>query len=582
MKNKILFVFVIFTVFITLFAQDSDKELMELGNKKRELKKQVYDKTLKFVTDNPEAGGNAKLYFNLAELSTELYAYELDITINYYKKVLDLEPDYADKDVVLYNIGYFSFLKEKYERDNERLKNLEKVINWPDELRLSEEKLSTTINAYTELMNNYPKSVYYVESIYRLGTVYFEIALDSSNPLEIYPKAIYYFDIVANTPDHKLHDYGLFQRGWTYFSNGDFDLAIADFSSLLDKIVVDSQDVKKAYFEADAIENIAFSLIEKDGTDFEQQSKAADQAKLLLKNFVNEEYSKKVIHEAINLKLKYSAPMQAIDLYNVYLELYPLSTNCPSIVDSIMNVYKRYPNRTRDNKDAKDMIILEMERIVKTYTPDSEWYIENKNKDISNELLVIRDAFEFIEPRYSNNFSKNQTEENYITYNKLVDNYNNFEEFQDQTGLVNIKAMRRKSVNMGFNLSLSRKDPSLYYTVTRSIDDYIQDYPDHEDLNTLQEEKFYANEQIYLLLKDSILDSVYVDTLRNLTLNKDSLDTLYIDATKEFEELLLTEGYENDKKDSELIRIIYQRADIYYNRAEYDFATDRSRSIEEG
>ncbi|MCD4817645.1 MAG: hypothetical protein K8S23_03010 [Candidatus Cloacimonetes bacterium] len=572
MKNKLLLVFVIFIIFISLIAQDAETELMELGNRKRAYKNEVYEKTLKFVKENPDAESNAKLYFNLAELSTELFANDLDVTIGYYNKVLEVDPDFADKDIVLYNLGYFSFRKAMDIRDNARINNPKDIMDWPPELRFSEEKLSLPINAYKEVMGNYPLSEYYVESIYRLGTIYFEIAIDSKKPQEIYPEALNYFDIVAKSTDHDLQDYGIFQRGWTYFSNGNFDLAIADFSSLLGKITTDSLDTKKSYFEADAIENIAFSLIETDGTEFNQESKAAEKAKVLFANFISEEYAKKVIQEAINLKLKYSAPMQAIDLYNSYIDLFPLSKNCPTIVDSIMNIYMRYPDRTRNATDAKDMILDQKERIVNIYTYDSDWFQENRDKDIANEILAIRDAYDHIEPYYSNRFTRKPSEENYLTYKNFVENFIRFKDFQDDSSLDNVQGMRKNLIEMGLYIASTKSDPSLYFSVTQSIDDFNENYPGNDDVNNLREDKFYANEQIFSLLKDAVIDTVYTDTLWNITLTKDSLDTLYIDATKDFEELLLLEDYQVKNKNSELIRIIYQRADIYYGREEYDLA----------
>ena len=53
--------------------------------------------------------------------------------------------------------------------------------------------------------------------------------------------------------------------------------------------------------------------------------------------FVSEEFGKKILFEAVNLKIKYNAPMQAADIYNSYLEPSPIS--CSASVHPLMTPF---------------------------------------------------------------------------------------------------------------------------------------------------------------------------------------------------------------------------------------------------
>jgi tetratricopeptide (TPR) repeat protein len=573
-KNSFRFVILLLFIFlnVSVHAQGRDiqNELRDFYETKYNYKQDVYQRTLKFIQENPNASGLPTLYFNVAELSVEIDREDISKTIHYYQKVLELDPNFPNKDIVLYNIGYFSFLDVVNKRNEARYKNLDKVMNWPDDLRLSEDKLQVSINSYTEVMNEFPLSIYHTEAIYRLGTIYFEIATDSRNPMQFYPNAIDYFNRVVQKEDDPLYTFGLFQRGWAYFSSGNFDLAIDDFSKII--TVLKNDTTKRAFFEADAIENIAFSLIEKDGTDFVQKSAAADKAKELLRNFVSPEYARKVLLKAIELKLTYSAPMQAIDLYNTYIDLYPLSLEVPTYMDSIITIYKRYSNRTRNNEDARDQIVLQKIRITDQFTPDSEWFKVNKDKPIQQQMGIIREAYEFVETRYHNQFVQSPTFENYEVYRKLVDNYVNFKMFTDIAALEKIESMRKRIVDNSLHYATLSDNPSLYFTAINYIRNYNTEYPEHTNQAQYREDIFYCYEQVYSLLKDKIVETSFVDSLNQIELTKKELENVFINATVDYENLLVSDKYTKPNKNDELIRITYHRADIYYNREDYDLA----------
>lgn len=571
----ILFLIVIFSISAVVAQTDQaispnlKNELKDKYQEKLTYKKEVYDRTLRFVADNLESPGLAILYFNLAEMSTEIDINDPSITTDYYQKVLAADSSFLHKDVVLYNIGFYGFKSEIDKRNIARQNNIALVMNWPDSLRLTEASLEYVINSYLELTEIFPESRYYTESFYRLGIIYFELALDARTPQKYFQKSVECFDKVALQENDRLQNYGLFQRAWTNFTMGDFTNAIDDFTEILKIINTDSLQIEATFFEADAIENIAFSLIEYDGTDFVQYSQAAAKAKEIFHTFVSDAYGKEILLESINLKHRYNAPMQAADLYNAYITLYPGSIECPSMVDSIVTIYTNNPNRTRKGVAAEELIIQQYERLTTEFRADSLWYQTNKEEEITNQLKIIKDAYEFLEPKYHNIFAQSKDENDYLQYKELVDNYSKFEEFSTE---VYTDKINNSIVDFSQELAENSHDPRLYFETNDNINDFINKNPDFPKIYNYQETKFYNYEQIYAILDSTVNQQAFVDTTRGLMLDRTGLDSLFITAMNQYQNFL--ENYEDkgSQTEKELIRIIYQRAELYYNKENFDQA----------
>lgn len=553
-------------------AQSLADQLQREYAKKMSYKRTVYNKTLAFIYQNPNSHGLAGLYFNLADMSTEIDVNEPWKTAEYYTKVIELEPDFYEKDVVYYNIGYYGFASEIVKRDEARIRNIDLVVNWPDSLRINEEQLQYVIAAFREVLENSPDSAYNTEAAYRLGMVYFNIALDARILGRYFDKSIEYFDIVANRAGDPLQHHGLFQRAWTYFASANFAKAIEDFSQIMAIISNDSLEIERPFFEADAIENMAFSLIEYDGTDFEKYSLAAVQAREIFRTFFSETYGQAVILAAVDLKKTYNAPMQAIDLYDAYLQLYPQSKINPCLVDSIMTLYKQNPSRTRDGVPAEDLVIGEMERLVVHFRPDSIWYQTNKDKDISAELQVIKDAYEFLEPKFYNKFVQSKQEEDYLAYEELVNNYSRYSDSFDELAQDNRQTMRKNVVSFSQDMAEESKDPKFYFDSIVDINNFIKANPDHPELYYYQDVEFYNYEQIYEILSPTIAGQVYADSARGIYLDKAGLDSLFINAALDFELFLVDFARQGYDVNDQIIKLIYDRAELRYERGDIDAA----------
>lgn len=549
-------------------VQSLQDQLQREYARKMSYKRTVYNKTLAFIEQNPHSPGLAGLYFNLADMSTEIDVNEPWKTAAYYQKVIELEPDFFEKDVVYYNIGYYGFASEMDRRNEARMQNIELVVNWPDSLRLTEEQVKYVIAAYREVLEKSPDSIYNTESAYRLGMVYFNIALDARVPGPYFAKSIAYFNIVANREGDPLQHHGLFQRGWTYFASANFARAIEDFTQILEIIQTDSLEIERPFFEADAIENMAYSLIEYDGTDFVQYSRASEMAREIFRNFVSEEYGQDVILAAVELKKIYNAPMQAVDLYNAYIQIYPTSKINPCLVDSIMTLYKQNPSRTRDGVPAEELVIGEMARLVVHFRPDSLWYQTNQDKDITTELQIIKDAYEFLEPKFYNKFAQSKQEADYLSYEELVNNYSKYSEFFDDLARDSQQTMRKNVVSFSQDMAEESKDPKFYFDSITDINDFLAANPEHPELYYYRDTKFYDYSQIYNILSPTIAFQAYADSSRGIYLDKDGLDSLYIEATVDFELFLVDYAREGHDINDQVIKLIYDRAELHHERGE--------------
>jgi len=577
-NNNKFFIFFLITMFsISTLAAQADvtassnlnDELNEKYQEKLNYKKEVYDRTLRFVADNLDSPGIATLYFNLAEMSTEININDPQITTEFYQKILLADDNFLFKDIVLYNIGFYGFRSEVDKRNLARQNNINLVMNWPDSLRLIEENLEYVINSHQELYETFTESKYYTEAFYRLGIIYFELALDARTPQKYFQKSVEYFDKVAQQEDDRLQNYGLFQRAWTNFTMGDFANAIEDFTAILEILNTDSLEIEATFFEADAIENIAFSLIEYDETDFVQYSKAASKAMEIFHAFVSDVYGKEILLKSIKLKHRYNAPMQAADLYNAYITLYPSCIESPSMVDSIVTIYKNNANRTRKGVPAEELIVDQYKRLTTEFRADSVWYQANQEEDITEQLKIIKAAYEFMEPKYYNIFATSKDETDYYQYKDLVENYRKFKEFDTEEYASKIN---KSVVDFSQELAENSQDPRLYFETNDNITEFLNKTPDFPKVYNYQETKFYNYERIYAIL-DSIVDQqAYIDTTRDLVLDRTGLDSLFIAATSEYQDFLT--GFEGagNQAEKELIRVISQRAELHYNKEEFDQA----------
>jgi hypothetical protein len=543
----------------------------------------IVKKIDRFIKRNPNSDELPKLYYQKAELYSKIYEaqgyqYELE-TAELYKKVIELDPNYPMADVAHYNIGYYIFKGLEGKRDNQRnrqfeLGNYGMAANWPDSLRITYPAMMESIENFEMIYNNFQSSEYYPEALYWLGYVYFQLAIDASGEKrELYDSAIKYFTDLANLEGSPRQMHGYFMRGWAFYAIQEYDSAINDFSQIL-KTLEDPNNVDiKKQLELETVEMAAQGLVSKDFIEYEKYSKAASAALETFSALVEEDYGKQILNEAIDLKLQLNAPMQAIDLYNAYLQLYPISLEAPTYNDSIIQIYRRSQNRTRNNEDVRKLIRDEYYRVADTYRPDSLWYQEFKDKEINSQLALIRESIEkYASKKFYNEFVQKRGKQRLDRFAELLFDYAKFEPFHDQEGEKWMQNEGQRLVDAYMIFAGDEKKVPVYFDALAKIDEHNGNFPDGEKYFENEKSAFICAEQIDDILRKTIADEIYVDSLRNHVIDESVLDTMYVDASIRYEKILRNNQFVFDMKLDELIKVTYKRAEIYFKYTDYDKA----------
>ncbi len=566
----------------------SYEELAKRKEKNDAYKRELFRKTESFIKDNPDSPDLAFLYFQLAEISAQVDGIDNPLKpAKLYSKVLEIDPDFTDKDVVLYQKAFYLFQAESQRVDEGRTRNLYTegidVESWPDSLRLIKDnaRISEAVDAYNEVFKM-PNSDLRDDAIYRLGNIYYNLALDARSPLKYYKTAISYFDYLAQkSEDEKYKDYGLAYRAWAKFASGFYEESIADFTLILDKIRKEGNERLKTYFEVDAVENLAYSFVEFDGGNYEQYSIAAAKAIELFNQIVDEKYGKQILNKAIEYKRDLNSPMQAMDLYNAYISIYPMSPENPSIIDSIRLLLTRNPSNSRATSDneLEEFIIKEKVRLVENYNTDSDWYktnVDSAGADVTAELKIIREAYEFLFNRYYNNFSQDPEYVKLEKYKDLTDSYEKFHQFKDEKYDKHIYDNYVNYVEALYIMAGMNKTPEEFLKAREAFINLNERYPENENYYDNEFRIFLCIDEIRNQVKD--LDETDVsanegtDSTVTTGISRKDADSMYVDATLKFEKILRNPKYAEMDKENLLPKLVYNRAEIRFKNAIFDSA----------
>jgi hypothetical protein len=563
MKKGIFFLFILLLLNSIVYAV-TDEQLQSQLEQNLALKKQVFQETLTFIEKNPKLPEVASLYSNLAELSGSINLHNPEITLYYYQQVLVKDPNFREKDRILYNIGFYT-VQTVMNRVNEgRMRAVDQdptiAIHYPDSLRINLQDMQPAIDAYDKLIKDFPASTYRSEGIFRLAVLYYQIGLDAERPVIYYQKASELFDVLANRSKDTLQYVGLFQRGWANFSSGLYEKSIADFCKILSLITNPDLNLQKVYFEDASIENVAYSFVNLDKDDYVSSSRGAVYAIDQLPKLVNETYGKEIILKAVQLKKDLNAPMQAVDFYNAYLTLYPNGLENPSLVDSIIVVYSSSQHELRPNMVLKDAIIAEKERIIKNYSFNTPWYQANQSQDMTGPVKIVNDAYAFLEPFYWNDYVNNKTPESFQKYDDLIARFKATSDQISPTGKVWTVEKAQKIILANYDLAENQHNPKLYYDLTQRIYQFNHDYPDNP--NYFQNEKmaFICIEKLQDFLKDKYTNGVYLDGKIPFAITSTATDSLYVKGVERYLGILLSDRNTDTNKDDETIHVLYGRS----------------------
>jgi hypothetical protein len=557
--------FIIFaSILLTICGLWSETTLQEQFQNVQNYKKDLFRQTQQFIIDHPDSPNLPKLHYNLAELSTSIYRDDPSVTLDLYKKVLELDPNFYDKEVILYNIAYYSYKIAKDRIDDNRPKFAERYpsfTTWPDTLKFSDDVFAEAKDFYSKVLKEFSYTDYYDESIFKLALLFSDIANDADIPVNYYKKSAAFLSILINrdSVNPELKTDALFQRAWAYYSMSDWDKAIVDYSEILK----DNSDYTKLYYHDFSIENVAYTMVGIDSTDYYNYAKSSD---YFIENYYKlftAELDQRIIDKIIMLKMELNAPMQAGDYYMARINLDPLNIKNPAYVDSILSLYNNFASQIRDGKKYRDVVKERAQYSIDNYGFNTEWYLANKDKpEFMTYFNSIRSKFRKLEEYYNNDLLNDTSIENYQRYINLINSYAAIPEFKDDEGIAWLNDKSDKMINFGFQLAESTGQTEYYLFTYNLILNQEKITADTTIVYRKENMLFSAAQFTYFNLKDTVKDSLYYDKMNNIEITPTLLDSLYITGASRFYKVITSKEFYTKEQDEFIKSILWNRSII--------------------
>ncbi len=592
--------------YASLIRQDEARASMSFEQSRSEQTRIIAEmqtlstRILQFVNTNPDfvalvqpmnfghLFSKANLYYYLAELDYAINLRDIKPTaLEYYRKVLDADPAFYMKDAVLYNIGFYSsyLLKGQIEEQKDQFwRDNPTALTRPDNLMETEAYYRESLAAYTELINAHSNSPYYDETMYRLGSLYFDIGSDASEPVKFYAIAREkYFNPLIEDENSRYRYEAMYQRGWTYLNSNDEESlfnALGDFMTLLTAIEDGkiTDPVLVADYTDASVSNIAYALIAVDGSDYDQPAKGAAYVETRMKDFINYKLIQSIIDEAIKMKNDLSAPMHVTDFMFTRMNLEPLSVQNPIRLKEILQIYYQNQRLLRDNADIRNVQLATYEKVKSMFNHESEWFNANKDKEISEQLAFIKEAYDFLEVRLNNNFVENPNVEAFEAYQKHIDDYIAFAQLQagayeawKQGRMLNLTILSRM-------MAETSNDPALHFNAVNRLHAFNAMYPDNSDYFVNEALSYQLIEHVFDNLADPLFAMAAAFPEKNLPADQDSLFATYKAAVERYSSVLISERHKTQQNIETYIALKLRVADIEMSNGDYPAASKTLQS----
>jgi len=561
---KKLLLFTLLLSFAAGFAQDVDAQVNLQYLSKIEYKREVYNRILQTIRDNPDADELDKLYFNLAELSTEIDRNDPQKIASFFRQVLQYNRDFSYKDIVLYNIGYYSCKASVLQNGQARQRIGTNLSEVPDSLRYSEALFETSIRNYKRLLEEHPLSTYYHETAWRLAEIYHEIGMENSSRLT-WLRAIDYYDIALLHKNSRFYYHSLSGKAWAFFALQEYEKALDLEFLLLNKLDSIPDFPDDQILISEAVDNIAWTFSSDQNLDFENSNAAMARLQLRLRKLNNPLHQKLVLFSVAQQLINKDEPQAALDFYDVIKELYPIVPETPLIIRSQIAIFRKYPSLAGSNQDAAYRINELKNLIITTFNPASEWFKKNNNNDITASVNFITEIMEAHEPAIFNRFLAEPNKDNYLSYRSMVIDFSGFKDFLNNQAIQKLTLFNKNLVYMSQRLAQGNNEPEAYIFAIKDLESYNEFYPDHPEKLGFEKNIFFCYEKLY--------DISQKDTLAWQSAALEKADSLYIAASHRYQEILQNDS-EGESHQNELARVIFKRAELLLNRQEFAAAYD--------
>ncbi len=576
---------------VARLAKQGELSEQQLAQRQEEIlgeKRELITRIQTFIAANPNFQAieqpndtflisNADLYYNLAELQYSVDLQNPAIALDSYRKVVQIDPAFFELDAALYNIGFISSQLKHQQIDASKSRFYElnsTALTLDNASRYQQSDFAEALNAYQQVIDNYKESPLYDETLYRLGILNYYLATDADQPARYYAIALNCFNEIIDKPTSKYKYDAIYQRGWLRLNSteeADLKLAMADFLALLNAVESGqiSDPVLVQDYRDDAVDNIAYCLIALDGMDFNNKAKGVQELQNMFAGYSNQEVIRRVLDKAATNKFDLSASLQAVDFMWLKINMSPMALDNPALVDSILHIYAASKRDLREGQDF-DLITQDIYlNIINNYGKDSFWYSTNKDKNITAQLAVIKNAYDKRSIRLYNEFLADPTNESkMLAYEQHMDQFGSFVELHGDGLAAWQKDSEKTRLLLCNTLAERSKLVKNYKLAIDNLHRYNAKYPEDEDFFLHEGLSYTYALNTYNLLESKISLPEYQPEPATPA-NADELFTLLSENSMRFIGVLRSEPYRTPEREREALTILLGLGDIQYNRGKF-------------
>ena len=520
----------------------------------------IYNRINRFIFQNNQFKNNFQLYYDMAEIATIIYSNNYNLIYNNYSKVLELNPDYPQKDIILYNLAYYKNQILDFEIANlkeEKMKD-EDYFYQPRPVEVTK-----TVAKYDEVIKNYLElskdvtSKYQIESMLRLAKLYWDIAVDADDTEKYITYSIKIYDQIYSIGNRDQKYEALFQRAWHKMALQKYSEALADLELLLVNKDLFTEYQQNKYSAAEDI--IVYSLNAID-VNPEEETKSYTYVENKLYTLYDEETADNVFQKLLDKKRVFDEYEQIIKLYDAKRKIDPYAIDNPLYIDSIIVTMSFYSVELGDSLDARGE--REYLKAIEKYGYGSDWYEYNKTNDLAPFVKVVQKGLDdMIIPDLYNKVIENPTLENIENFSQVIDEYAKYVGFDEEIRQKNLTIYEKNSISASVKYVITKQDTSAYNYGIDQVYSFIENNPDSEIRKDLEQNGYSWAYNITVITDTTKFDSLQF-TEQQIEDKKNNSKRQYINIADRYYDFLASSDIPN--KDETMHSLLFYRGMAKY------------------
>lgn len=515
----------------------------------------LYQRMNGFIFRNNKFENNYKLYFNMGEIATVIYGDNYNLIYNNYLKVIDLNPNYPQRDIIIYNLAYYKnqMLDVEIARAKEiKMQDENYFFNpRPQEVTKTVSKYDEVIKYYLELSKDI-SSKYQIEAMLRLTKLYYDIAVDSDETAKYIGYSIKLFDQIYALGNEEQKYEALFQRAWHKMAIQNYSEAIVDLELLLENQASFSEFQKTKYNTSEDI--IVYSLDALDRIP-EEETKSFSYVSNSLYNKYNVEIADNIFQKILEKKRVFDSYEDIIKLYDAKSKVDPYEITNPLYTDSIIVTMSFYSVELGDSLNVRGE--REYRKAIERYGYGSDWYAYNKNNDLSPYVGVIQKGLDdFVIPDIYAAVSNDPTLENIAHFSDVTEIYANYNGFNEDIRQEKLKIYQGNNISSIVKHVRANQDTLTYNYGIKEVYNYLDSNPESTNRKELEQNAYSWAFNIKVITDSTSYDSLLY-TEQEIEEIKNSKRISYLNIADRFYNYLVDSNFPD--KDKTIHSLLYYR-----------------------